>query len=234
MGAPSRWLPNAVSGIAIAIIAAYIYAAGFAWSIVVVAILPLGLASFHLVSGIARLNIRFVHGRWNIRDHLEVKLIESATSRFAFMTITGRTSLHRADVEEAIKVRGSTRRCEFRFLLLHPMSRHLEPFCRAEGSSPDQTRDKIFATTQGLLRLRMEHRLDIEVRWYDVYPVWRLAIVDDAVVHAGYYEEGRKGYEGPRLVCPRSRHGGLYVPFARVFEETWAQSSDARTELGRL
>jgi hypothetical protein len=231
MGSLNRWIPNLASGIVVGVVAAYVYAAGLKWTILLLGLLPLAYLGFIWASGIARLNIRFVHAKWTGREAPEVRMIKECSSTFAFMTITGRTSLHRADIEAAIKERGVTRRCNFRFLLLHPLSRHLVPFCESEGSSIEQTRDKIITTTKSLLRLASENALDVEVRWYDEYPIWRIAALDDVVVHVGYYQRGRKGYEGPRMVCPRSRRGGLYVPFVYALERAWADGIDPRREL---
>lgn len=234
MGPPSRWIPTVVSGLIVGVIGAYIYAAGLQVSIALLAILPLAYLIFLCISGAARLHIRFVHRTWARGASLEKLLIEKSKSSFSFMTVTGRTSLHRADVEAAIKRQGVAHRCRFRFLLLHPRSPWLDEFCRAEGSNPQHTRTKIENTTRHLLLLRDDNRLDIEVRWCNEYPVWRVAVVDEEVAHVGYYDRGRKGYEGPRMVCPESQRGGLFVPFAAVFGRAWEAALDAESELGRV
>lgn len=224
MGPPTKWIPALLLGIAASVVAAYVYASGLGLSIFVLAILPLAYLFFLLLSGIARLNVRFVHRSWVAGAHPEAKLIRNCAKTFDFMTITGRTSLNRAEVEAAIKERGAVRGCRFRFLLLDPESEYLDRFCQSEGSSPEQTREKIVATTKSLLRLKSEHGINVSVRWYDAYPVWRIAVVDNATAHVGYYQKGRKGYEGPRLVCPKSSHGGLFGPFSIEFEEKWKAS----------
>jgi hypothetical protein len=227
----NKWLPTLASGVVVGVVAAYVYAAGLKWTILLLGVFPLIYLGYLWASGVASLNIRFVHAKWTASEGPELKLIKECNSTFAFMTITGRTSLHRADIEAAIKQRATAKQCKFRFLLLNPESGYLEPFCRNEGSSAEQTRDKIIATTRALLRLASENALDVEVRWYDEYPIWRIVFVDDAVVHVGYYERGRKGYEGPRLVCPQSRHGGLYVPFLNTLEQAWENGVDPHAQL---
>jgi Domain of unknown function (DUF5919) len=226
MGPPAKWVPALLFAIAGSVIAAYIFAAGVGPSVLVLAVLPILYLFFLLVSGIATLNVRFVHRTWGRDRHLESGLIRQCRDSFDFMTITGRTSLNRAEVEAAIKERGSVRSCRFRILLLDPESEHLDRFCRVEGSSPAQTREKIHATTKSLLRVKAEHRVNLSVRWYDSYPVWRVAVVDNATAHVGYYQRGRKGYEGPRLVCPSSPRGGLFAPFSTEFEEAWRVGRD--------
>jgi hypothetical protein len=234
MGNLRGWLFALISGIIASLLASYIYAGGAVLAIVAFAVIPLGYLVFLLILGFSRLNIRFIYAKWDVLGHATEKLIRPCNSTFCFMTITGRTSLHRAEVEAAIKERGIVGHCEFRFLLLHPESSHLEAFCKNEGSSPEQTREKIINTTRNLLLLAAENNLKIQVRWYRTYPIWRITLIDDSLVHVGYYEKGRKGYEGPCLVCPNSRNGGLFFPFSLVFEQAWQTSANAEVELQNL
>jgi hypothetical protein len=228
------WIASFASGVAASIVAAYIYDGQILPVLSAFVIVPLIHLAYVLITTLRRIRVRSIHARWESSGNTTEELIRKCKATFRFMTVTGRTSLNRAAVEAVIKERGTVGQCNFRFLLLHPLSPHLEAFCENEGSSAEQTRIKIVNTTRALYQLAASHKLCIEIRWYQSYPIWRLALIDNSLVYAGYYEKARTGYEGPVIVCANSADGGIYYPFSLVFEDLWNSSQSAQVELDKL
>jgi hypothetical protein len=228
------WLASLFSGVVASLIASIAYDQDPIVVFAIFLLIPLLYFVSVIAFGYYRIGIRGVYPNWSSLGFNTSKAISKCKKSFCFMTVTGRTSLHQADVEAALKERCAVGRCEVRVLLLHPLSQHLQKFCEFEGSSLEQTREKILATTRSLLVLKRENQLSIEVRWYDSFPIWRLAIIDGSIVSVGFYGIGRKGYEGPRLNCKGSREKSLIYPLSLEFETIWSASRDATAELARL
>jgi hypothetical protein len=212
-------LVSAVLGVAGSVLASIVWEGLGWWSAIFLLGLP--VAYFSVTQAILAfgLGVSWISGTWH-RSGLEARLIRDSTTLFRFQTITGRTSLNRADVESAIKERASVKGCKFQILLMHPKSPHLAKFCASEGSDPIRTAEKIVESTK---TLRGFHT-NVEVRWYRSYPVWRFAGIDDREGHLGYFTSGRKGYEGRRLrLVPRGRNA-LLLPVSRQFEEDWSRA----------
>lgn len=211
-------------GILGSVLASYIYAAGIWWTVGVGLLLPISYLLGSLLIILWRLGLVWIWPRWKSP---EVRSIGKCRTAFRFWTVTGRTSLNRAEVEAAILARGATTGCEFRILLLHPKSPHLADFCRAEGADPGRTAKKIRDTTDALHAIRDKHGLSLAVRWDQDYPTWRLAAIDDIEMHLGTFAPGRKGYQGFRIVLRDRGRDSLVRQFVRTFDQVWEKSEVA-------
>lgn len=231
MGKYSTWIVTIIIGIACSLAASYIYAAHWWVQVIILLIAPLIYFLFLVFIGYSRLHLKMVHSTWAKSGFTADKLIRQCNSMFRFMTITGRTSIFRTEVESAILERCTVGKCRFQFLLLHPFSPYLEAFCQAEGTSAEQTREKIIAVTRNLLEIKRQHNLKLEVRWTKSYPIWRIALVDDRRVYVGFYGIGRKGYEGPLVIANNTLDSCFYYPFSTFFNYTWNESSNAADEI---
>lgn len=220
-------------GVISGVVAIYVAAAGIWWFLGISAIIPVLYLAISAIAAIWRMGIVWLFPSWgNKRTNVESRLIAQSKSVFRFWTITGRTSLNRADVERAILAQGAASGCEFRFLLMHPESLYLVRFCAAEGSDPVRTSEKIRETTRVLLELRDKGRLKLDVRWDRRYPTWRIAAIDTSQMHLGFYAEGRKGYEGYRVVLTERGKESLIRQFLQSFDEAWESAARACDEAG--
>jgi hypothetical protein len=66
--------------------------------------------------------------------------------------------------------------------------------------------------------------LQLHIKLYSEYPVWRTLIVDASKAYAGYYLPGKRGYEGPMAVFDASDETGLYLPLNQHFDRLWDAS----------
>ncbi|MCP5108182.1 MAG: DUF4062 domain-containing protein [bacterium] len=158
-------------------------------------------------------------------ERVESYLYKSANSIVKFMTISGR-SVSSGDVEEALKTKGIDFR--FKLLLFDWNSPHFEKKMRDERrgsqSEIDRAAEKACNVAKDFLKMGEAFEIDLEVRLYSEYPVWRLMIIDNETAYIGYYPKGKRGYEGPMFIHPLNEDGSLFYPVNQYFDKLWVQS----------
>ncbi len=159
-------------------------------------------------------------------ERVEAYLYKKASNNVRFMTISGR-SVFSNDVEEALK---SKNMGSFRFeLLLFDWN---SPFFatkmnderRESGVEIEMAKKKACAIAENFLSMGKSFGIDLEIRLYTQYPVWRCMIIDNETAFLGYYPTGKRGYEGPMHVYKKDEEGSLFYPVNQYFEKLWEVS----------
>ena len=156
----------------------------------------------------------------------EAGLYASATRSIDFMTISGR-SIYSGDVEEILREKSGTD-LRVRLLLFDwnsPWVRaKMEDERRRTTAEIELAREKAQSIARQLLKASAEGGIDLQIRLYQEYPVWRFIVIDERKAYVGFYPEGKRGYEGPLFVVEKETAGGLLQPIMQLFETTWESS----------
>lgn len=155
----------------------------------------------------------------------EYHIASRVTRSFKFCTISGRSSIFSSDFENLLKEKARDR-CEFFFLFFDPESKCFEEKIREEGSDVKNSKGKIQEVTRALCQLKDEFKLNIHVRWYSEYPIWRFIISDDQIAHVGFYPPGKKGYEGPWVIFDNKKESSFFHPFSKYFDLLWKNAKE--------
>lgn len=150
---------------------------------------------------------------------------DMVTTEFVFWGISAKTVIHSDDFRRIIieRARGST---TFRFLILHPTSPHLAVKALEEGDTATGWRREIEANIDRLREMRDEHHLNIEVRTYDAWPIFRLMFINSSTLYFGWYPRGSQGVHSP-LIVVRNDRISIYHPIRLLFEQVWDNSANA-------
>jgi hypothetical protein len=89
-----------------------------------------------------------------------------------------------------------------------------------EGDTVPGWKGEIEASIDRLRLLRDVHKLNIEVRLYDQFPIFRLMFINGSIMYFGWYPIGQQGIRGPLLIVENAQHS-LYEPLRMSFNELW-------------
>lgn len=164
-------------------------------------------------------------------ERVESFLYKSAKNSVKFMTISGR-SVYSGDVEEALKGKGSS---DFNFKLLlfdwnSPWFPHkMRDERRTSEVEIELAAEKACRVAENFLKMGRLYELNLEIRLYSEYPVWRYMIIDNEFVYLGYYPTDKRGYEGPMFIHRKGEAGSLFYPVDQHFNRLWEQSAPSLT-----
>lgn len=134
------------------------------------------------------------------------------------------------DFEEAMaRCHRDTR--PIRFLLCNPQNPDLISIAKRAAKPDSQYQKTAKNSLRVLAELRNNRQWNIEVRFYQSLPLFRLMFIDDVLCLASHYVFGEgDGGQLPQLhirkpTSPQRDVETLYHPFRKYFDETWAHAN---------
>jgi hypothetical protein len=117
-----------------------------------------------------------------------------------------------------------------KLLLGRPDAEELKRFATMAGKDHEAYQKTVRESLRFIASLRSEEK-NIEVRFYNQFPAFRLMIVDDSVCLMSYYIMGKGDGSGlPQLHIIRQRGSqdteSLYFGFKEYFQKMWDASTD--------
>jgi len=161
-------------------------------------------------------------------ERVEGSIYSAARESVKFLTISGR-SIYSGNVEEIL----STKPINFctKLLLFDWNSPQFPAKMRDERRNTDAmielARQKANNIARQFLYLARSLKLNLEIKLYEDYPVWRILIADDAKAYLGYYAKGKRGYEGPMFVFNAVDNSTLFHPVSHYFNVLWQKAGSA-------
>jgi hypothetical protein len=163
-------------------------------------------------------------------ERVESFLYRSAKRNVKFMTISGR-SIFSGDVEEALQ--SSNDNFSLQILLYDWRATDFEVKMRDERRTTEpeieRARRKAKEIAREFCDLGQQHTLNLQVRLYKDYPIWRMLIVDNKIAYVGYYPPNKRGYEGPMFVFRKDDKESLFYPMNQYFDWVWNKSDESLT-----
>lgn len=132
--------------------------------------------------------------------------------------------------EEAIQ-RCSRPGRPIRFLLCSPRHKDLERIARQAGVVQEKYRENVSQSLDIIARLKRERERNIEVRFYDALPLFRLMFIDDELCLASHYYFGENdGSQLPQLhirkIGTARDTDSLYFPLHEYFDLLWNDAKE--------
>jgi hypothetical protein len=152
------------------------------------------------------------------------QIIESVTTEFVFWGISAKSLLSNDEFRE-LMIKKSKGDCVFKFLLLKPTSPFVAMRALEEGDTAIGWKNEIEANVIRLKELKDEHHLNIEVRLYNRFPVFRTIFVNSNTMYFGWYSIGLPGIRSPLLIIQNGQ-GTLYHPLRLIFNEIWSSGEE--------
>lgn len=157
------------------------------------------------------------------RPSLEDQL-KFCENRICFFGISARTTTHNPNFEKKIKCMppGS----EIQFLLLNPYCDVLKEKARDEGETPDAWVNDINSSIHRLRDLAQtyaRHNIKIEVKIHDLFPMWRMLILDDDKIFLNYFLSAQRGSQSPMLEINKEKNG-IFNAYEIQFKKAWAEA----------
>lgn len=115
---------------------------------------------------------------------------------------------------------------EIKILLLNPDSKFLIERARDEGESPSAWMSEIRATIERLKALAEREHINIELKLYDQYPIWRIANFDDKEMSVHFFLKDQQGPQSQLLRIWKDDND-LFNALELEFERLWDESIDA-------
>ncbi|MCU1268865.1 MAG: hypothetical protein JWN74_159 [Acidobacteriaceae bacterium] len=117
-----------------------------------------------------------------------------------------------------------------RFLLSRPNNPELQSIARQAGRDPEEYQRTVRQSLRVIAQQRNDRARNIEVRFYDRLPLFRLMFIDGWFCLASHYVFGEgEGSQWPQLHVRRIESqrdvSSLYEPFRRYFEELWNKAT---------
>jgi hypothetical protein len=161
----------------------------------------------------------------NIGSNTPIESIcEGANHSFYFWGISGKRTASNPRCREAM-IRIGRNGGEIRFLLLSPKSSKLVQRAGDEQEGSEAWINDITATRTRLQQLAERETINIQVRYFDRYPVWRMNIIDRRTIYLNWFLPGKQGPESPELKLSVV-DDGICWPFLREFDDCWEEAAD--------
>jgi hypothetical protein len=162
----------------------------------------------------------------NGSERVEAYLYKQANYEVKFMTISGR-SIFCSNVEEAV-LSHNPDVFKLRLLLFDWNSPCFAEKMQDERRRTDieigMAKERAKDVAKQFLTLAEKTGIDLQVRLYQEYPVWRIMVLDEKIAYAGYYPNNKRGYEGPMLSFKKGDPRGLFHPINQYFDKLWEVS----------
>lgn len=126
-------------------------------------------------------------------------LILEARNEIAFFGISAKRTVTEDAFRRSLE-RIEHRGIRIRFLLLDPSCEAFEERAREEGEPSDAWRADLQTTMTRLRAYRNNMSLDIQLRYFSTYPIWRAIIVDRERVYVSTFLPGRRGTESIQYI----------------------------------
>jgi len=114
-----------------------------------------------------------------------IEIVQSVSTEFIFWGISAKSMLSNDEFRE-IMLKKSKGNCVFKFLLLNPQSQFVAKKALEEGDTATGWKNEIEANLFRLKQLRDEHHLNIEVRIYDQFPIFRVIFSNSNLMYFGW------------------------------------------------
>lgn len=119
-----------------------------------------------------------------------------------------------------------------RFLLRKPDDENLKKAAKRAGENPDEYKHMAISSLRKISNLRQNRDLNLEVRFYEEFPAFRLMFIDESICLVSYnvFGEG-DGSQLPQIHTVRAPANrqvstSFYHAFELYFENLWKKSSD--------
>lgn len=106
---------------------------------------------------------------------------------------------------------------QVRVLVMNPDSSHVLERAKKINRSVSHVRNGIISSLNDLMDIQKKHDA-IEIRMYDVEPIWRL-VNTDIGIYVGFYQS-RRSYDNQFYFIP-NKQDSLYESFVRYFDIVW-------------
>jgi hypothetical protein len=157
------------------------------------------------------------------------EVLSEVRDELCFMGIVAKRSISDDLFKEFLR-RHAGSHLRLRMLLLDPNSQVFADRANEEKESAEGWRQDLTSTVERLRHYKELFSLDIQVRLYALYPVWRLIIIDHHKVIANCFLEGRRGTESHQLCMQDNGSETQFAhSFVRVFELIWKYHSTSIT-----
>lgn len=152
-------------------------------------------------------------------------LIKSCDSSFYFLGISSNRTTNNNELLAAL-AELSHKRGDIRFLLLNPASPNLARRAADELAEPDTWSHDILATVARIKSAAKARNANVQIKYYDDYPVWRMIVCDRQRIRLNYYLP-RLRFTDSQTLSVVQRPGGIQHSFLAYFDELWAKATPA-------
>lgn len=146
-------------------------------------------------------------------------VLDEARTEICFLGITGKRSFS-DDQFKNFLTKHSGKQMRLRVLLLDPDSEAFRRRADEEKESVDSWKQELAATIHKLGHYQQAYGVQIEVHFYEVYPVLRLIIVDNRKIVANFFLEAKRGTESSQIVFEDTA-SDLASVFLKWFNVVW-------------
>lgn len=158
------------------------------------------------------------------------KALEKTETFFYFLGVSAKSTANDKEIENQFIRMAQRSGYEIRFLLMSPSA--IENI-RARAKDENDDHDAwILDMKSSIFRLKKtaeRHGLNIQIRLYDEYPLWRMVIIDKKNVFLNYALYSRKINDSP-LIKMSNNNDALCNTFIQSFELLWNKSSTLTLE----
>jgi len=151
-------------------------------------------------------------------------VLHEARSEVCFLGISAKRSFSDDTFKDFLSKHSGTA-MRVRVLLLDPACDAFARRAQEERESAQSWTQEVAATINKLCHYRNTYGVDIQVRYYRLYPVMRLIIVDNRKLIVNFFLEGRRGTESSQLVFEDSESDVARF-FLKWFNAVWQFHSE--------
>lgn len=151
--------------------------------------------------------------------------IQKCKKAFRFLGVSSKRTMSNPVVQKKLIELGKDGG-EIKILLLNPESEFVKSRADDEKESSKAWVSDIKATIERLKDLANRKDINIEVKLYDQYPVWRLSVVDDEEMYVNFFLKGQQGPQS-QLLYVKNKDNDLFNALMLEYERIWDSSVDA-------
>jgi hypothetical protein len=177
-------------------------------------------------SDLNRLNSFDLAGLSNVfivKKPMLTQYLNEVENSFYFWGISAKRTTSTPELQQKL-IEIGRKNGDIRFLLFNPKGPELK--CKAEDEGDDwrSWEKEISATIQRLKSIAKNNGIDIKIRVFDEFPVWRMTILDCKRIYLQYFLSGKQGPQSPLFVID-GKLDSLFWPFFLEFKKVWENRS---------
>jgi hypothetical protein len=159
-----------------------------------------------------------------------VKALEKTESSFCFLGVSAKSTADNKEVEKQFLRLQNHSGYEIKFLLMSPSATdNIKARAKDENADYKAWILHMKSSLLSLQKIAESHNLNIQIRLYDEYPLWRMIVIDKKRVFLNYALPNIKINSSP-LIKMTNKDNALCNTFIRRFDLLWDDQSTVALE----
>lgn len=144
-------------------------------------------------------SLKNIHLVQKSQQHDTGELFNEVETEICFLGIIAKRTVNSDAFKRFLTSKRNTS-VNIKFLLLDPDSQVFLQRAHDENESVTAWKQDLYSTIERLQHYKQEYNISIEVRLYNIYPIWRIIVINKRKIVMNFFLKGKRGTESDQIV----------------------------------